>query len=172
MRNSQFSYVQFTALLNYVVVLGDTEISPLLCMEPSLEMITKKQLIFAFGAYQTHKYNKSTKYFPELTKFLQTQSNKLDLRIQKQGNSTETFNRIRKIIDTLNEKVGLVILADAARTPKRSPQNVPQAPFYKRSPTCSKNKNSSFDSMLILNFVSTLFREILLQVKSIVKPKL
>ena len=73
-------------------------------MEPSLELITKKQLKFAFGLYQTYKYNTTTKEFPELTTFLQTQSHKMDLSIQSQGNSTDNFHRIKKSIKSLNDK--------------------------------------------------------------------
>ena len=132
-------------------------------MEPSLELITKKQLKFAFGLYQTYKYNTSTKEFPELTTFLQTQSHKMDLSIQSQGNSTDNFHRIKKSIKSLNDKVGLVVLAEAARTPKRSPIDVLRAPFQKASPNCSDNKSTSFDSMLILNFVSTFIVRVIKQ---------
>lgn len=132
-------------------------------MEPSLELITRKQLKFAFGLYQTYKYNMSTQDFPELTTFLRTQSNKMDLSIQNQGNSTDNFHRIKKSIENLNNKVGLVVLAEASNTPKRSPKDILRAPFYKTSPNCSDNKTTSFGSMLILNFVSILILRVILQ---------
>ena len=128
--------------------------SPLLCTEPSLELITRKQLKFAFGVYQTYENNKSTKEFPELSTFLKIQSNKMSLSIQNQGNSTDNLPMIKKTIEKLNDKVGLVVLAEAARTPKRSPKDILRTPFYKASPICTDLQTNTVGSMLMLNFVS------------------
>ena len=125
----------------------------MLCLNPSLELLAKKKFTFALGMHQKQTLNRTIKEFPELTQFLQRASDNIDQKIQKEmGNGMEKFIRL---IEEINDKVAMVILDNAARSPETLSFDNLKAPNF-TYPTCNNERRNLFATMLIMNYVSIL----------------
>ena len=126
---------------------------PMLCLRPSLELLVKKKFTFALGLHQKQTSNRTIKEFPELTQFLQRASDNIDQTIQEdKRNGMEKFIRL---IEEINDKVAMVILDNAARSPETLSFDNLKAPNF-TYPTCNSERRNLFATMLIMNYVSIL----------------
>ena len=97
--------------------------------------------------------NRTIKEFPELTQFLQRASDNIDKTIQKvKGNGIEKHVRL---IEEINDKVAMVILDNAARSPETLSFDNLKAPNF-TYPTCNNERRNLFATLLIMNYVSIL----------------
>ena len=78
----------------------------------------------------------------------------MDSKLQQEGNSTDVLEAVKRQIEDAHIMVARLVLAEAGQTPEQSPKELLNRPMRIKSPTCTNNKITSFDSMLILNFVS------------------
>ena len=125
----------------------------MLCLKPSLELLVKKKVTFALGLHKKQTLNQTIKEFPELTKFLQRASDNIVEKIQKdKRNGME--NAIR-LIEEINDKVAMVILDNAARSPETLSFDNLKVPNF-TYPTCNNERRNVIATMLIMNYVSIL----------------
>ena len=127
--------------------------SSMLCLKPSLELITTKHLAHAFGLYHTSSKHKTTTEYPKLTKFLQYASKKME--VKEETNLTGGLENNDQIIEALNDKVVMVVLEDTVRPRKPLSLHIQNMTFYKYPDKCSNNKRVSYSPLLRINYVST-----------------
>ena len=130
--------------------------TPLLCLKPSMVLVTRKQYSFALGLHQTTVNNNSTKEFPALTNYLRNASDQLHQHLQIKKDMNKKTKKIAYLIKSLNNKVTITVLAEAARNPKtrKSALDILKAPFLKISPMCTNNNSTTFAPILTMNYVS------------------
>ena len=125
----------------------------MLCLKPSLELLVKKKVTFGLGLHKKQTLNQTIKEFPELTKFLQRASDNIVEKIQKdKRNGME--NAIR-LVEEINNKVAMVILDNAARSPETLSFDNLKVPNF-TYPTCNNERRNVIATMLIMNYVSIL----------------
>ena len=127
----------------------------MLCLNPSLELLTKKKFTFALGMHQKQTLNRTIKEFPGLTNFLQRASDKIDQTIQTQKDNKDDMETSIRLIEELNDKVAMVILDNAAQSPETLSFDNLQAPNFTH-PTCNNETRNVFATMLIMNYVGIL----------------
>ena len=125
----------------------------MLCLEPSLNVITRKELIYVFGIHNAHYENAYTKDYPKLALFLKNASDKMDLIYQQNNNATKTIKQIQRFIERLNDKIIVILLEEAARQNTTVPIDIVNSKFKKISTRCTANHTVAFSPMLILNYV-------------------
>jgi len=137
-----------------MVCILDAQDSPsLLCLEPSLNVITRKELIYVFGVHNAYYENEYTKDYPKLALFLKNALDKMDSIHQQHGNATKSIKQIQRFIERINDKVILSLLEDAARQNTTVPIDITNSKLQKLSTRCAANHTVAFAPMLILNYV-------------------
>ena len=119
-----------------------------------MELLVKKKFTFALGLHQKQTLNRTIKEFPELTQFLQRASDNIDQTIQEDKGNGDMEKFIR-MIEEINDKVAMVILDNAARSPETLSFDNLKAPNF-TYPYCNKERRNLFATMLIMNYVSIL----------------
>ena len=127
----------------------------MLCLKPSLELLVKKTFTFALGLHQKQTLNRTIKEFPELTPFLQKTSDNIDKKIQE--DKENGIEKSVRLIEEINDKVAMVILDNAARSPETLSFDNLKAPNFTYA-TCSNERRNLFATMLIMNYVSISIR--------------
>ena len=148
--------VFYGSRFKFTLPVGQNQTLSMLCLKPSLELVTRKEFTYAFGLYHTTVRRNSTKDFPSLARYLQKAYDEIDLTFQKEDTLTDNIEEVVHIIKNLNNKVSMIVLAEAASKPMplRSPLDILKAPYYKTPPTCSDNISTTYAAMLTISYVS------------------
>ena len=118
-------------------------------------MITRTDLFSAFGVYNTHYIIKYKKEYPKLSKVLQGASRHVETLARMVGNSTNNIGKIHRLVNYYNNKVTLILLADAALQNTTITLDAVNSKLYKISTQCTLEKRVVHSTMFIWNYVCT-----------------
>ena len=145
-------------VFNFFLFLDLNKVFSLLCLRPSLDLITRKDYMFAFGLHRKTVKRNSTKEFPALSKHLQNAFDEMDLFFQNEKNLLDENieNIIAQRIKILNDNVSIIVLGETAnlQTANRAPLSILKAPYFKTPPRCNHNISTTYAPMLTINHVS------------------